>query len=184
MLDLDPSSRLIQSSYGSHKSIIDHICNIWARIPICEFCKLEDLILGNCHFVLLNDSLQHGESSLDVRKWDIDSFLKSPSDCWIQSPRQVGCSKYQNFFALVSHTLHLNQELSLYSSGNFILIWWSFTCNGVDLINKYDAWLLLSSHGKKTLESLLWLPNVFWHQVWCRNTEKRSTTHFSRTCLG
>lgn len=130
-----------------------------------------------CHF------LDHGQSSFDVWQWDINSFFKSSSYSWVQSPWQVGGSQNKNIFAIITNPLHLNKELSFDSSRNLVFFWRSFTCNRIDFINENDTWSLFPCHFEKCSESFFWLTHILGHQIRSRNGEKCSSLLFGSTCL-
>lgn len=111
----------LASSDGHHHSFLHDDCDIRTWITFGGFTQF--FIILFCQIIrgLPYSDFKLDYSCVNIWKRNVYSLLKSSSNSRIQFPRNIACAKYQNTIIIITHTLHLHQELSLDSPRCFIL---------------------------------------------------------------
>jgi hypothetical protein len=75
----------------------------------------------------------------------------SPNRC-VQLPWDVGRAEDKDTLRVLAHAIHLDQELGLDSSRGFRFTFTARPTQSIDLVDKDDGRLVLSSHAEQLLD--------------------------------
>lgn len=115
-------SRHLNLSDRLHKRISHNDRNIGSGIFVGLLRQLLQVFFGQHVRGISQMNLEHGQSSVLLGQWNINSLLETSPDGGVENPWDVGRAEHENTFSVIADALHLHQELGLDAASAFALV--------------------------------------------------------------
>jgi hypothetical protein len=99
-----------------HQRILHRDTDVASAISLTQLCQRLVVLLAQLAIGVANANLKHAHPCWRIWQVDVDPSLEPSSDGGVELPWDVRRTQDEDPFGVFAHTVHLHQQLCLYTS--------------------------------------------------------------------